>query len=89
MQPRYQQKADIAWRRIDAAVVLIDPGNQMIRQANDVAGEIWICLAQPSTLDDVVAHVCGRFEVTEEDARTHVQAFLDALLERGLIEAAP
>ena len=89
MQAHYQQKADIAWRRIDDAVVLIDPDNQMIRQANEVAGEIWVCLSQPSTVDDVVAHVRDQFEVSEDDARTHVRAFLDALMERGLIEAIP
>ncbi len=83
---RWEQNREIAWRKIDGDVLLVDPGDAMMRQLNPVAAEVWERLEAPQSLDDLVAHVCAAFDVGPETARTDIQAFLDKLSERKLIE---
>jgi hypothetical protein len=53
---------------------------------NDVGTRIWELLAEPITLDDLVAALTAEYEVNTETARREVERFLVALRERDLLD---
>ena len=86
---RYQQNHEIAWRRIDRDVILIDPGSAEIRQLNPVAGHVWEELGEPRTSAELLESVVRRFDVSRETAAEDVAQFLEKLVERNLAGATP
>jgi sensor domain CHASE-containing protein len=53
----------------------------------DSVGEIvWDALEDPGTLESIVDRVCDHFEVDREKAQKDCRAFLDELLEAGLVK---
>lgn len=82
---RYRQNPEIAWRRIDGDVLLVDPGRSQMRQLNAVGALVWETLDAPRTLDELVDAVVARFETSAAQARTDVQAFLEKLQQRELV----
>ena len=86
---KYRQNLEIAWRKINGEVVLIDPSNSQMRQLNAVGGCVWEALERPASVDELVGIVCERFETPSENARTDVETFIGKLLKRSLIEAVP
>ncbi len=53
---------------------------------NDVSKVIWECLEQGTTLDCIVTALTDMFEVSDCEARTDVQNFLDKLRNMQLLE---
>jgi len=56
---------------------------------NATARVLWEALATEQTEADLVTALTDRFEVSSEAAQTDVAAFVAALAERGLLDAAP
>ena len=52
----------------------------------DVAASIWNLLAEPHTVEELVALICEEWSVTPEVCRPDIVAFLDDLLLRKLAE---
>ena len=52
---------------------------------NGVGARIWELLAEPTTLDGLVAALTAEYEVDGESARREVENFLAALRERELL----
>jgi len=55
---------------------------------NEIASGIWQLLAASRTADEVAAWVRERYEVSEEQARTDVDGFLEELRRQGLVHEA-
>ncbi|WP_445682224.1 PqqD family peptide modification chaperone [Radicibacter daui] len=52
---------------------------------NDVGSRIWELLAQPVSVEGLVASLTAEYAVDADQARAEVQEFLSALRERGLL----
>jgi len=57
-----------------------------ILSMNEVGAEIWQVLEQDVTIDAIVEHLCGSFDVSEERARRDAIAFTDRLAQLGCLE---
>lgn len=86
---RYQQNPEIAWRRVDGDVLVVDPGQAQIRQLNATAAAVWEALESPRSIDELVEAVCARFDTTPQVARPDVESFLGELRERDLVTEVP
>ncbi len=55
---------------------------------NPVAAHVWKALDGTTSFGQLVASVCAAFEVDEERAERDLKAFLDELLQAGLVREA-
>ncbi len=54
---------------------------------NPVGVTIWGFLAEAHNIPEMVQRVCDEFEVTAEQARSDIEAFLDSLTEERLVQS--
>ena len=52
---------------------------------NPVSHVIWECLQNECRFEDIVAAVTQRFDISDQEAATDVQAFLDKMRQENLI----
>jgi hypothetical protein len=87
----YCRREDVVLRRVAGEHLLVPiRGNVADMTALyalvGAAITIWDELARPRTLNEVVASLVSRFDVTEETAREDAQNLLQELVNRGLAE---
>jgi hypothetical protein len=86
-----RRKPDFVMQNVGGENVLVPIGAQVMDlngliTLNATAACVWELLAQERSLDDLVAAVLERFEVTPEAARADVQTFVDEITRLGLLE---
>ena len=74
------------WREIDGEVVALARKDSTYLSVNRCGTALWPALARGATVDELVQILLERFEVEPARARADVEAFLDSLDQRGLIE---
>jgi PqqD family protein of HPr-rel-A system len=82
IEKRPEQFADAA---LDDEVVLIDADSGEFFAIKDSALAIWQRLDKESDLDRVIAGLCEDFDVSAEQCRADVEAFVAQLAERGYV----
>jgi hypothetical protein len=75
----------VVWKNIDGEVVIADMEGSTIRMLNKTAGLIWASADGTRRIEDIVAEVYDKFEITPEQARADVMEFCRELLQAGLI----
>lgn len=65
--------------------IILDPDRETYYGVSDVAAYLWGALTEPRRVDDLWRGVVQRFDVDEVQARSDVLAYLDELLDKGLI----
>lgn len=83
-----RHSTDVAWRRIDGLVAIISLEANRVRLLNRVGSFLWE-RCDGRTPEALVSDTCARFEVAESTARRDIEEFVDDLMSRGLITAAP
>jgi coenzyme PQQ synthesis protein D (PqqD) len=83
----------VATRRFGAETLLVPVSSGVgdldsVYTLNEVGTTIWNALAEPMALTDVVATVAREYEVTGDQARHDVEAFLSDLLKLRLVHLA-
>src|SRR3989442_2792559 len=89
LDTRLVKNEKIPWRIIEKDAILIDLEEGEVIRLNPVAAEIWNAIDGTRTMDDIVAHICRTFEVSERKARRGVHRFAKQLLRQGLIQEGP
>lgn len=84
-----RRSEDCAWNEIDGELVIVSSGRGTISALNGVGAEVWAMCEGRTTLPEIVADICERFEASREVAEPDVMAFLEAMLAQGLIQAPP
>lgn len=56
---------------------------------NPTAAELWTALSEPQTLDNIVAMITEKFDVTAEVCRPDLAQILDQMVEAGVVEKVP
>lgn len=80
------RKSDIVFTSLDDELLAIDSQAGYCYSMNDIAGEVWEMLSEPTTLKALVSRLCDEFEVDGETCRREIGTLLDNFLEAGLIE---
>ena len=73
---------------LDGEYVMLDPDSGHYYGLNEVGTIVWRCLSQPRRLQDLVGHVCERFDVTPAQCLIDVSALVRELSTRGLVTVA-
>lgn len=84
----YVRRPELHAVEMDGELVMMGQEQGEYYGLRDVAASIWHHLAEPRTLDDLVALVSDEYAVTAETCRADIVAFLDDLLGRKLVTAA-
>jgi hypothetical protein len=77
----------LQWISLDDEIVLFDPLRNKVYRFNGTGGFIWRCLEAGSTVGDIARHVGAQYRLSDESATETVDAFLNQLLELGLLGA--
>ena len=76
---------DVVSRELDGELVVTSLSMGGFLRLDDVGRKIWTLLEQGQNLDSIVATLTGEFDVDMAACRSDVEAFLDDLAERGLL----
>jgi predicted DNA-binding transcriptional regulator len=74
-----------ASRILAGEAVVLTPLDSKIHGFNETGSRIWELLADQPTLGEIVVHIHREFEVSEEQARSDVVAFIEELVARGMV----
>lgn len=74
-----------AWRVYDGEAVIVSPEDSTLHTLNEVGTLVWEAADGRTSLAAIAARICERYEVEAPAAERDVDAFVQALLERGLI----
>lgn len=77
---------EILFDRVGQEVVMINLEEGRYFIMDEIAAEIWACLATPVRVGDVCAALTDKFEVTPETCQRDVLAFLERLGEKNLLQ---
>jgi hypothetical protein len=70
---------------MDGEKVMLCVGKGKYYNLGAVGGDIWDQLSEGTAVYQLVDHLMGQYEIERETCEQHVQAFLEELLQEGLI----
>ena len=81
--------AQVMSRQVGDETVILDLGSGMYFGLDPVGARIWQLLSEGHQLDAIVAALLAEYEVPEDQLRQDVNALVDELVTRGLVEVTP
>lgn len=76
---------ETASRIIAGEAIVLTPRDSKIRNLNETGSRIWELLETHPTVGSIIERLHAEFDVSEDQAREDVLAFLEELLARGLV----
>ena len=86
---RYSRRPDLAAVAMDGELVMMGLDQGEYFGMRGVAASIWEHLEQPRTLDELCGLVSREYDTTSDACRPDVEAFVDDLVTRRLVDALP
>ena len=86
-EPTYARTADIIEAEVGGEIVLLHTKNWQYFEFDPTGAAIWTLLSEPRRLDSLVDALIARFEVDRGRCADETKAFLDEMLEQGLVTA--
>jgi hypothetical protein len=77
---------EVEWREVDGEVVALDVRASTYFVVNHTGAAIWPRLLVGATRAELVTEISERYDVADADAARHVDAFLESLREKDLLE---
>jgi hypothetical protein len=77
---------DIIWRRIGDEIVVIKDDGLATHILNKTAAIIWEMCDGKRGIDEIVASLCERFDVSAEEARADTRETIENLTKAGIIK---
>ncbi|MCA9620843.1 MAG: PqqD family protein [Myxococcales bacterium] len=87
-QQSLRTRREVISRVLDGEVVLLDLEGSRYYGLNEVGSEAWQLLERGTTLAALIEALLSEFDVEEATLRADLDALLQDLLERGLVELA-
>ncbi len=84
---QYRQDARLPSQEISGQSVVVVPSKSEMHLLDEVGTFLWLELRRPRSAKDLVVRVREEFEVGLEQAERDVDAFLETLMEKGLVIA--
>jgi len=78
-----------AWRIIEGEAVILSMESKVLRGLNPVGSRIWELIDGQRSLEEITGTIVLEFDVTPADAAQDVRAFIQELLDRGLVTQVP
>ncbi len=87
---KYQKIQEVTAEKVGAAeeddLVAYDANTELVHILNSTAAEIFELIGEESkTLDEIIACLLNKYDVTSDAIRNDVQDILDELVNKGLI----
>ena len=76
----------VAWREVDGEVIALGLESSTYFGTNSSGAMLWTRLAEGTTRTELISDLMTTFGLEEAHAQTDVDAFLDDLRGRGLLE---
>ncbi|TYP69146.1 PqqD family protein [Paenibacillus methanolicus] len=84
---KYKWKTNCDMMELEELCMVMDLDNYTVSQLNEVGSFCWRQLEEPHSVEQLSQAVCETFEINASDAAMDVQAFVDDLLARNLVES--
>jgi hypothetical protein len=78
-----------AWRIIEGEAVILSMDTKVLRGLNPVGSRIWELIDGQRSLEEITGTIVLDFDVTPADAAQDVRAFIQELLDGGLVTQVP
>ena len=87
MTVRFARHPDIRLTALDAEGVVLHLGSRKYFSVSESGVDLLESLAQPRTIEELVAVLTGKYDVTGEQAHESVTAFLEHGIRTGIVTA--
>jgi len=87
-ETRWRRDGRLPFQEIQGQAVVVVPARRELHQLDETATFLWAALAKEATVADLVAALCGEFDVDEHTAEKDVRQFVSVLAEKGLVVRA-
>ncbi len=84
-EPRWRRDVRLPFQEIQGQAVVVVPARRELHQLDETATFLWTALSREATVADLVAALCGEYEVDEKVAEKDVRQFVSTLEEKGLV----
>jgi len=74
-----------ASRILAGEAIVLTPADSRIYAFNETGSRVWELLADELTVGQIADRIQGEFQVSQEQAQADVVAFLQTLLDRGVV----
>ena len=75
-----------ASRVLGGEAVVLTPMDSKIHSLSETGTRIWELLADKPTVGEVIAQIHREFKVDEEQAKEDVMAFLEEMVDKGMVK---
>ena len=82
----FQRRKDLLSSRMDQDTVMMHPESGKYFSLNPVATRIWEMLEYPMSFSQIIETLLNEFNVSPEVCNTETKEFLNALIEKDIIE---
>ena len=84
--PRYRRDDRLPSQELEGQTVVLVPVRRELHEVGEESGNfIWGLLSRERTVPELVAALCGEFDVDPEVAEADVREFVDLLEGKGLV----
>jgi hypothetical protein len=83
-EPRYR-RAGLPFQEIQGQAVIVAPAKRELHEFDETATFLWSVLAKDVTVADLVAAMCGEYEVDEATAEKDIREFVATLEQKELV----
>lgn len=77
----------VEWREVEGEIVALDLDSSEYLAVNRTGTVIWPLLVEGTTREELATQLADRYRVDRASAERDVDAFVDTLTERGLLDA--
>jgi hypothetical protein len=77
----------VEWREVEGQIVALDVEAAEYLAVNRTGASLWPLLADGATHEQLAAHLATTYGIDQTAAARHVDEFVAALAERGLVDA--
>lgn len=89
---RYERNREVVSRKIEGELIIVPIRSGVgdlnsLYTLNPVGCVLWDFMNESHTVPEMVERVCHEFEVTADQARQDIEAFLDSLMAERLVQA--
>ena len=82
------KRRDLPWKEVEGEIVSLDVPRSVYLSANRTGAVLWQALARGTTRKELVGLLTDRYEVDASTAGRDVDAFLEELAAKQLLESA-
>ena len=83
-EPRYR-RAGLPFQEIQGQAVIVAPAKRELHEFDETATFLWSVLAKDVTVAELVAALCGEYEVDEATAEKDIREFVATLEQKELV----